>query len=640
MKKLHKQKPQSYLQRTVISWVEGLGCTALSLLAGILLFPLSFANLLLVIFLSIFVLVELRKIHLRRRKKLRIWPHATFTITGVILAFVLLTVSPFLGFSTTYVAVPPNKKSVFKASISTFDVFGKKLNIKLAILTDPIRPYIARCLGRAKLFNVKVIAIQKVGDIFFVVPPLETCYTHIESTSSPTKLRVSQLLHFFNICPTVDFSKVDKQKNPDVSFGWRLNIARSLSNTHYIGVSSPLWQAIDCGQQVEDEEFQYAALLDYALTAASVGKMEEALSALFAGGSVVPSRVESVRLTTLLAHWSRYCFGGTFGELQSLSYYREAVAALQDSIDKRDFEHSEHNQHLLKWADRKLLNRIGRDEKFFADELEKLGWWIERREHLSFEVLEPNDLEFAFELYKKTASALVNRGFYGPYIARLLKMNTKDFYTESVRASRNSEIARLFFETSLMRLLTTFSHSKGEREVFFDSFERAADATPSKWRPRYQEIFRKAKSLFLFRINAEEDIPLTPKELRILNLQKLANLWELLKKDPDYCPSIPRPPKTAWWTCEYIDWFMYTFFVTLYCSDENNVQRPVNRIDIRLLTRDNGGQGRLFLPGLALAVLVTRRAGAHELELLFEREFNEAVGKSVDEYFRDPVRTK
>jgi hypothetical protein len=625
----------SYIQKTNVV------ITFFSLVVGILLFPFSVWTSLPLLVLLCAALFSLQKFKATRSKvTARQW---LTTAIGIMISALLWSVfSPLVSFwTTTYVISLPGKNNPLDAAIYSINVSHGGSALRVVSLTDPLRKWLLAFIDKANFFNIRVMSVQEVGDELFLVPPLKTSHIQITPTASASTVEVSQLLNFFTLAPDLDLSIDKTTGNMSQSSGWDLGVAHSISLNYLADPGLPLWQAVNCGQVISKGEIEYAALLDYALTEASLGRIVSALSSLFKAGRIAPSEIEVVRLTTLIAHWSFHRFAGSLGELQSVAYYREATETLKKSIEKDETVKSKHAWLVVIWARRKLSNIMLHNERIFRNELDALRRFLPQEQDAILDLSGDPTQQGTWEDFKRAISNFNSnvpeaRGIFEEYALQLLSISPKEFAHESFRAAQHSASARLFFEHGLLQLFRTVRSSKEEKDLVVTSLEKCLEASGASWRTPYTNLFVKLRALLARDVTSETWKSLSS-EFEILTLPQSAGLTRRLDENPKWRPSfIPTPPSTDWWTDSFIDWFIYTEIATMSLpgQDDTSVERK-RLLDMHLLTRDNGGTGIVFVPGLAIATLLAEHGGLAKLTAEFKPQFKSIVGHDPRDYFQN-----
>lgn len=525
----------------------------------------------------------------------------------IALTIIWATIAPLvIPTGIRYWTTIPDEHSAFKAKIIKLTAGGKAHLLTIVVFTDPIRPRLASMLDTIQGLQMRHLDLQRVGETLFLVPPLETAFTQVVSTSSASQKNFTLLLN-----APVDGISLDFGIYPENRFlirtGVHANLGRLISRTQRISSSVPVWHSVRCGAEVSDEELEYASLLDYALTIASQGEVSSAMSGLFEAAKRSPSDLERARATSLIAALSFRLLGGTLGELQSLAYYREAAEYLHKAMSAERID--DYDLVVIESLRLKLVHLMGRDKSFFKEDLASLGY-------------QPTDIiDQPMTTFTSMIDAFANGDdYFDNYARKLARVSKSEFLAEAKKATRDPLTSRLFFESGFGLLLQSMADPQPFVPEVRNALELTSRASDTPWR----ESFGRLLELFPASPDDLDQDKFMVKGFRSRGMRISAEMVS----NPSYAFSQPIP-NADWWEPAFLDWF------TSFLMSQSQASKSA-LVNANLLIRDHRGTGRIFLPGLALVAYTAYQKGDLEFAESLDREFKKEIGVDIHGYFDNP----
>jgi hypothetical protein len=547
---------------------------------------------------------------------------------------------------------------------------GKTLGSVFAV-SDPARKALLSLLGPHLPSWVRVLDQSYSGSgSFYKFPVLDH---FLVDSKSPGDVTWQRSLYFpFNIVlrsvelypPESSVLRLDLQggefppKRSQMVFGLSGRAESCLLDFGYTQYPDTVpWNAVQIQPQVAGAMERYIAFLDIGLECFAEGRTEEAMRALDGAAAVVPSStLEAARLAALQYLVTCYCLHGNVGELQSLPLLHNAYDLFL--LSRADPRFSERDP-LTNWLRQTLLDGYDRWSWVFFDRLSQL-WTIPHLDSKS---------ESYFDALKRRL---------GPMSYRELLQFVK---------SESLSPAELFYVRARVsgrvqtRMLSCSASPIGNRGAKITGHIAYIDdrAAVRDWAAELADVSRSALPIIehidsqLSRRGELKADPFNAQVLRILRdeLPRVADHWNeegeeffrvLLKSYPESpelrslyagaqvmenkisSASVEKGMASEWWKQEYFLWFsLWSMDAILEIEHLKHPERrdgPVAKGDVRgqlakfgldAFTKDMGGRGRTFLPGLACLAWYAQTFNLKAKELL-SQEFEAKTKMSLERY--------
>jgi len=198
----------------------------------------------------------------------------------------------------------------------------------LLIIAGPLRKHVFPLWRIFLNKDIRRLRRVKYGDSSFIVFPLTSAYTKDEvGVASGIKARTifTPLLVSPAIYINVERLGDTDEKEFKHALAYKCDF---LSYKYVITRTLPPWQAVYTSKPSIDD-IRYAAILDDALTTASLESTGEAISKLDRASSLAPSEIEKARVYCLLGKLAECCLAGNIGVTQSLALYQNAYSIMR-----------------------------------------------------------------------------------------------------------------------------------------------------------------------------------------------------------------------------------------------------------------------------------------------------------------------
>jgi hypothetical protein len=618
-------KVSGYSRTAFRLWIENVVVAAVSILLGSFFFPLNSATWLpLVVLAAIAVYLVLRRRH-RIALGRSTWSLSLALAVVVCVAIGLGLFSPILGSgSVVYIVSAPGVNNPFQATLQRLNVKSSSTDASLVVLTEPVRPAVLNWLDSNGQLSLRTIKVMQVSDEYYLVLPLKTALLKHDATLSRAERRVSQRINFFAFAPSTGVA-LGTTGTFSLNTGWAAGSGTTLSSTETLASTDAPWYAVNCGRSIETTDFLYVALLDYALTEASTGRMENAFATLARAAENAPSTIERLRIRCLLAHWSLHHLPGSLGGLQSVGYYFAAIEELIAHFSNGIRTQTAHNRRIIEWAQRKLHSRVSHTESLFQATTARPEW-------------SALTAHFPGKSWKLGRTPIPDEhatlenpkaGKFDRYASQLALMGTRQLAAEAQRASANPEEARIFVELGLVEVMRrTLVEPERESAMLLDSVSTAIQACGNDWKDAYAKLIAVHRLVLSgkgtdptkqgFMLLEANGFP------QVAEIQRLGERESATARFPLL---VPPPPKSPWWSSSYIDWFS-SVVAAIGAGTEGAHTKLL--FEARSLATD--GEGTVFLPGVALAYMIARQKGPPELADEMRLELRRNLGMDLEQY--------
>jgi hypothetical protein len=416
-----------------------------------------------------------------------------------------------------------------------------------------------------------------------------------------------------------------------------------------INQGSTRWQLIPV-KTPEQEAFRYASRLDFALTAVDGGDYSTALALLEDAGLHAPSVLEKARSLALMANLTSMVLNDSLGSLQALSLYHETYRTWANAVSEAKIS-GEEGGPVEEWIKGELTTWFEQYGSAYPEVARALALDPERVRtaeglRLQRELGKPiaNGSEFGtmfdsvkrgFRQYMKSDNA---RDWFDAERERLARLDPKSLMDEAKEAAlRGPEEARWFAET----LTDIYAGGLADENSWIaGALARAAEGCTEPWRSQFKEFLTvTVRNLDTMRGASRDGLQqfdLSVKSSQHFGLKNTAKVLQdfasaahsQTSKPPSWRFDEP-PPSVAWWTREYLDWFLATTWneVTYsqgicdgpsqWCEDELMRKRPY-------IAADGSENHRLFAPGLGLAMWML--AGQPKIDPWWDHAFYFGIG--------------
>ena len=392
------------------------------------------------------------------------------------------------------------------------------------------------------------------------------------------------------------------------------------------------WNTVQVQNEQEDTVLTYTALLDRTLEFLATGRTEKAIRALEKAADVIPpSNLEAARLATLQYLIVQRFLAGNIGKLQSLPFLHRAYGLFFRAT--KDPRFSERDP-LTNWIRNQLLDGYENwawSAKFF-DRISRLKLvpHTEDDQKSSFDILSESfkgvsydellkllrDKKYSPEELLYIKEYVTGNFFLSsfPWSTRLDDLPSKTF-TENQMAALKSEIEVIRFIDSLLA---------GNNILNSDPLTlHALEFIATEW-PKIPDTENKRD----WEKAVEQDAKAFP-ELRELAL----GLAVVENRAPN--SKFLNGMNFEWWKMEYLYWFLHwsedalveihehdSPWITNYPPTSHDMRELISKFGFDCFTRDMGGKGHTFIPGLFYLTWYARTLGLHEQEQL-KKKFEE-----------------
>jgi hypothetical protein len=388
------------------------------------------------------------------------------------------------------------------------------------------------------------------------------------------------------------------------------------------------WQIVAV-RTSEKEVARYAARVDFALTAVDSGDYSTALALLEDAGAHAPSTLERARSLVLMGQLASMMLNDSIGDLQALSLYHEAFRVWHDVVSTsatqgevktpleqwiRDELSAEFEQYGTAYPE--VASALALDPKAVRA-AEALRFQKERGEPVANSPEVTAMLNSVSRRFRQYVSSDNAQTWFDAERERLARLDSKSLIEEAKQAvSRGPDEARWFAET----LTIIYAGGVGDAEDHRVSMAltTASDGCTEPWRSQFKEYLRaSARNLKTMRPSSDvsqEQVELTLESAHRFGLEKTAQVFQAVLATARSQNSPPTaepllagpPPSAAWWTSEYLDWFLATMWNVVSHSHAECDVPSQSCQDMLMRVRpyicfDGSEKHRLFLPGLGVA---------------------------------------
>jgi tetratricopeptide (TPR) repeat protein len=593
-------------------------------IAALLFYPFDwFASLISVLLVLACVLMA-RKAKRLRKIQQRCWPWRIGSTVAAFTALTWVAVFPVIGTKPIYVC--NSSKTDWTGTFSEpLNANGRRV-ATLLFIADPIRKsqafqdLIVR-LAAERLRSVHAIA--KEHHEYYEMPLVYALKKSVPTASAAAEAKeVTEVVY----------------QGPRVGIGMTI-VGRNLFLIESVGISrgpvvlsfrrkSTPWQIISVDGS-EDDAFRYTARLDFALTAINEGDYSTALGLLEQAGVHAPSPLEKARTLIVMAGVTSLVLGNSIGALQGLSLYNEAFRTWHDAVStaKPADASSASLEEWIKGELRAEFEQYGSAYPEVAKALALDPKSVQAAEALRFQkergktVAKPSEATAIFNsLYRQLRDYMSSdyaRDWFEAESERLARLDSNSLMEEAKHAaSRGPDEARWFAETLIN--LYAGGMTDSDHDGISSAVGVVADGCTEPWRSQFKEYLRTTREIGMTRSSSDSQAQLrvSVKSAERFGFKKTASMFQEILDTARSQVSMPvelrfsqPPPSAAWWTREYLDWFLPTMWTMISNSHGKCDVASPSCEDMLMSMRpyicfDGTENHRLFAPGLGLAMLM------------------------------------
>jgi hypothetical protein len=615
-----------------------LGITAL--VAGLLFFPFAIRSIIAeasVLVLMIWISSKL----IKSQKGATFWRFWVVVLTMLLFA----AACPFIVFPKPLYFALLESANPSKANVHTLDSGGKVIGSTLLVSDlDYIRQGIASILRQVFPENFRVLEKTELGNGSYYSLPVFKGF--IFNSSEPGEIPAPKTIYFPVDAPnyTIELdlikldilsSKIEPQES-NFSFNSGVDLVPFIDLAYDQYPETIPWECVQVQQGQESQVLSYAALLDRSLEFFAVGKTEDGLNGLETDANFVPAQnLEGARLAVLKMAFVQLSLSGNIGELQSLPFLHKAYDLFLHSRGDPRFSEKD---PLTNWL-RRMLRGSYTDLSWspvFLDRVAVLNGipHIEddRKPYTDFlqnELAGKSYDELLKILQTKNHSSaelhFIRYFVFGKFIqeclGNVLLMETNQ--DKHVKITQFAEEAKRV--NSIIRFLDVSLARKGELQTSPEAGQ-FVDFVANKLPEIAEETNDDGIEKFLTREAKSNSM-----------LESFTNIF-FMAMSKQQTNTFREPMNSQWWKVEYLTWFAgwslnaaqeinqhgYLWKVSEPpIFSKLNVRKLVSKYGSDYLTKDMGGHGRTFLPGIFILAWYSQTFdlnGAEKFKQQFEAE--------------------
>ena len=454
-----------------------------------------------------------------------------------------------------------------------------------------------------------------------IVMPLRNA-VHLRITGASSNAYAEALLAYFTgaqvaieMFPTPDKSTVTLGPSLAASSFPVVEYIRNVNNSPGLDWSDVLVQP-----GAERETAAYSAEVDCAIEAASRGAFDVAIPMLEAAVRDSPSELERARAYAVLGFASAAVLGGNIGSVQAFAFFNQAMAHWPRVRARTTLSRSELDNSIDRWLFDSLKGVFAFRGVEYPTWSRVLG---NSEKNVETSGISGSQKQYWFWWLNKFADTAVDsliaveRGRLVRIVHTDLKNPRRLSIDLSNLAAGRPDFARWAFFSLLSESHTMDGHPEKIAVVlqpeWGDALEVAASLCPEPWKSQYTGVvkFMETYSAVVNSLSRQTDAEAQLTAQRWLHMFRRYGFPQTagtLSSDFDgnAAPAkIPSPPRIAWWTREYIDWFgsvvgTMAKGISSTCSRRGDAcEAYLDGVAARC-ARD--GTGRLFAPGIDLVI--------------------------------------
>lgn len=572
----------------------------------------------------------------------RSWPWWTVSIVTGLACIVWIAAFPVLGTKPLYLC--DSSKTDWTGTFSEPLVANGKRVATLLFLADPLRKsktfhLLAHGLAGQRLRGIR--ATIKGQQQYYEMPLISALRKSVPTSSASAEQETLIEVVYQGLSAGIGVMIVDDNLLVDEGVGISHGpVVYSASRA-----STP-WQTIYVSSS-EQGAFRYAAALDFALTAASDGDYSTALASLDNAGIHAPSALERARALTIMAKLSSMVLGDSVGALQALTLDFEAYRTWRGAVSTSGVA-DDVSGHLAEWIKGELTTAFEQYGSAYPEVAKVLGFdskTVREAEALRFQkergkpIADPavvdammGGLKHRLRQYLSSNNA---QNWFEAERERMARLDSKALRDEAKQAvSRGPDEARWFAEM----LIDSYAGGLADRDDhgISSAIQTAAEGCTEPWRSQLKDYVSISERL-LSTMGASADhgrgqLALSIDSAQGFGLRRTGKVFQgILAAASSQTPEAaglsnvePRPP-VAWWTTEYIDWFLATMW-----NSSGKCATPSPLCEQELASRreyicfDGSERHGLFAPGLGLAMWML--AGQTKIDPSWDHEFYFGTG--------------
>jgi len=490
----------------------------------------------------------------------------------------------------------------------------------LCFITDPVRKFLGRRRFPDWLAGARLLRIPEFSEgqeQFYLMPLRAALRKSAPSSSSSTDHAELLEVVYQGLAAGVSVTEAEGS----VLMGVSLGLTHGCLAVALDRAGKP-WEAVRISGP-EQDAFRYAARLDLALTVADSGDYASAMALLEDAGLHAPGQLEKARSLVLMAALTSQIVGESVGSLQALSLYNDAYqtwSAASAPVGPQDAE-------LASWIKDQLVAAFEPYGTAYPQVARTLS--LDQRAVRSAEAYRTQTetakgfkswpaaaatLDAVRKRFRKFMTSDTAETWFDAERERLARLDAKTLLNEAQQAAaRGPEEARWFTET------VSAAYGMGtadEKQRVGPALERSAEACGEPWRSRFRDYFEYVDLVSDSMRQGTEDttaqLNLSRKAAERFGFRKTATIFKSMagatnsKDTPAFALAEP-PPAEAWWTREYLDWFVATTWSLLgrsqgVCDRASSNCEEVLMSMQRYLCYDGSERHRLFAPGIGVSL--------------------------------------
>lgn len=669
-------KHSKTLPKVIQKWVGTLSIVALNAAVLVAAFPMQAPIVIPTIILLFFSLYSFYPLIIKQRKILVVRSRHSAAFVFIVLACAWSITGPFLYYKRPHYGYFSNDFNPTAASIQKLIFSGTNYGSS-SYFADPLRRWVFRFAGKVWPQHFPELKILTIASKKYIVLPIRLKFMHFEKGLFEKEKFATILVPRFSKGFNVSI------KGSQLNFGPNFSVGSLVKMTYVSSDDRPPWEAIEYVSPPSHQLIRYAAALDIAIALSSVARTGESFDILNQVNSPELPEIEKARTLVLQGIFSKKLLSGNLGGLQSLAIYNRAYEELLSTNPGFYFYQ---RSPVANWIINELRGEYARYGDLFQDRINKLkdmsrvdkgksnlkGVEAMERMTKAFRKREGEaEDEYGERLLSYMRSEMRSKkrsDFFGDVRDRIYSLTNEELQLElQIPADENTGKINLYVLYALQSLMLELPvlnldkmlggkvlREQHSRE-FLERIQIVRDAIEKcdpQWRSGFSRVvgsiknqsdfttalFAAAASSEMQKPNAEDKIELSRRIIGQFGSQ-LGYEWSgdfmglVVKADADkkllLKLELEVSSSSRWWESEYVRFFMmHVLRYMLFRSDvKNNEIQLAELLDVARLSKDNGGTGVDFIPGMVLVAALSKH---------HEKALRERLDKRLDAYLHAP----
>lgn len=664
------------LPKVLQKWAGGISIVALNAAVLVFAFPMQAPIVIPTILLLLFSLYSFYPLIIKKRKIVLVRSRRSTAFVLIVLACAWSITGPLLYYKRPHYAYFSDDFNPTAASIQELIFSGTNYG-SASYFADPVRRWVFRFVGKIWPQHFPELKNLTIASKRYIVLPIRLKFMHFEKGLFEKEKLATILVPKFSKGFGVTRKRAELIFNPHFQFGALVKMSYVSSDDR------PPWEAIEYVSPPSHQLIRYAAALDIAIGLSSVARTGESFDILNHVGSRDLPAIEKARTLIMQGILSADLLSGNLGRLQSLAIYNRAYGKLLSTDTSLYFYE---RSPVTNWIINELRGEYAYYRDVFQDRINKLKNMsgvdkgksklkgVEKIETLTKTFRKrqgEGEIEYVERLLSYFRSEMGSGkrvDFFADARHRIINLTNAELQLE-LQVPSDGDVGKinlyvlyaiqsLFFDLPVLNLgkmlggkILREQHSRESLEriqIVRDAIERC----DPRWRNGFSRLVGFVENqndmttaLFEFLVSSEMQKPSEEQEIELtqkimdqfgseLGYKWFGNFVGLLAKTAADRKSVldlelEVPSSSSWWESEYVRFFvMHLLRHSDFGSDVANNEIQLGELfDVKRLSKDNGGSGVDFIPGMVLVA---------DLSKYHEKALRERLDKRLDAYLHAP----